>query len=438
MPKLLIEYVSNYFKENGCELLSTEYNNCRANLEYIAQCGHKNNVSFNSFKSQRSGRKCKNCIPNRRLNLDYVKKYFEDEKCTLLSTEYVNDATKLEYVAQCGHTNRIVLNSFKTGCGRECFKCCRKNKRNYTFEQNKEIYGDLHSKEARGIKLLLNLVDLNYFEIYDTYEGCRADLLIKPKNKEKWLRIQVKTTEKKIDRNCYQFNHVNNYEDYLLICICLTEQLFWIIDGNICKNLKTLKFTKNSKKWGKYLITNREINDKIIYFYENMKKVNIEEGLFTILESVRKEIQYNLKRKKLLNWLTYNKVETECSSTDIIINGFKIQDKLAYIDKTRKNEAYRCDIKKHYQQINYVGKRVPYSKGDNDYYWFFLPQPFENLFYIIPERELIDNEYIKTDDCKGRSCIFLYPKGREDVLSFFCQKYLFNYNEIDEDTKIFL
>lgn len=55
------EDVYNYFKENGCELISSEYNGVYAKLTYVAQCGHINEISFTKFKNSGRGRKCSKC-----------------------------------------------------------------------------------------------------------------------------------------------------------------------------------------------------------------------------------------------------------------------------------------------------------------------------------------------------------------------------------------
>ena len=40
MKKKTIEDIKNYLLNNGCVLLSTEYKNNRTPIEYIGQCGH--------------------------------------------------------------------------------------------------------------------------------------------------------------------------------------------------------------------------------------------------------------------------------------------------------------------------------------------------------------------------------------------------------------
>jgi hypothetical protein len=51
-------YVSRFFKEQGCELISNDYLNGRQKLDYICECGKESSISFNKFKA---GQRCRDC-----------------------------------------------------------------------------------------------------------------------------------------------------------------------------------------------------------------------------------------------------------------------------------------------------------------------------------------------------------------------------------------
>lgn len=55
------DYVYNYFEENECKLISNEYKGSQAKLNYIAKCGHENEITFSKFKNSGQGRLCKKC-----------------------------------------------------------------------------------------------------------------------------------------------------------------------------------------------------------------------------------------------------------------------------------------------------------------------------------------------------------------------------------------
>ncbi len=60
--KLALAYkdVYNYFEEQGCKLLETEYINCMTKMKYICSCSYKK-VSYIIFNNFRRGQRCKEC-----------------------------------------------------------------------------------------------------------------------------------------------------------------------------------------------------------------------------------------------------------------------------------------------------------------------------------------------------------------------------------------
>ena len=59
MPKkLTYEYVRNYFKEQGCELIEKEYINNYTQIKYKCDCGNISKIKFYSFKI---GHRCMKC-----------------------------------------------------------------------------------------------------------------------------------------------------------------------------------------------------------------------------------------------------------------------------------------------------------------------------------------------------------------------------------------
>jgi hypothetical protein len=140
--KLSIEEVRKYFKSKNCVLLSTEYINSHTKLEYIASCGHKHTIAYNSFRSGK-GIECPKCSRNVE-SFEDVKEFFKNRGCELLSTEYKNTATKLEYIARCGHKREIAYNNFKKGQGSFCLAC--NGKELMTLKKVDKIFKDKNCK----------------------------------------------------------------------------------------------------------------------------------------------------------------------------------------------------------------------------------------------------------------------------------------------------
>jgi hypothetical protein len=124
-----IEEVKLIFKENGCELLSTDFITARGSLEYICSCGKQSIITLDNFKR---GKRCKDCgikknSNNQRLKYKNVYDIFHNGGCTLTSKEYKGYHSKLRYICNCGNENEITLADFKIG--KRCWDCGRQKLR---------------------------------------------------------------------------------------------------------------------------------------------------------------------------------------------------------------------------------------------------------------------------------------------------------------------
>lgn len=123
MTKYTFEYVKNFFETEGCELLETEYKNCDFKIKYKCNCGNISETTFYTFKN---GGRCRKCgiekrIEKRKLSYDYVKNFFQNEGCVLITKNYINAHQKLEYICNCKNNSIITFNSFQQGC--RCNNC---------------------------------------------------------------------------------------------------------------------------------------------------------------------------------------------------------------------------------------------------------------------------------------------------------------------------
>jgi hypothetical protein len=118
-----INTVRQKFLDRGYELLSTEYKDCKTCLDYRCPEGHLGKIRNSAFSRGQGCRKC-GYIKNRnriRKNFEEVKQSFTDRGYELLSTEYKNATTHLEYKCPKGHLGKITINHFLNGKG--CRKC---------------------------------------------------------------------------------------------------------------------------------------------------------------------------------------------------------------------------------------------------------------------------------------------------------------------------
>lgn len=135
--KYEFDYVKQYYKNNNCKLLETEYINIHTKMNYICSCGNKSKSSFNTFKK---GHRCFNCGVEKnkeknKFSYNFVKNFFKKQNCVLLETKYINSQTKMNYICSCGNKAIIKFSKFKQG--QRC-PICRNKK---VSEKNSKFLG---------------------------------------------------------------------------------------------------------------------------------------------------------------------------------------------------------------------------------------------------------------------------------------------------------
>jgi hypothetical protein len=120
-----IDNIKELFEENGCILLSNEYENVHQILKYQCECG---NIDYKDLVHFLRGQRCKECKSKklREMNLKYdiesAKNIFTENGCILLEDEFITCDTPMKYICTCGRESKISLKSFIHGerC-RECY-----------------------------------------------------------------------------------------------------------------------------------------------------------------------------------------------------------------------------------------------------------------------------------------------------------------------------
>lgn len=119
MPtRLTYEVVKQRFEFRGDVLLTTSYANAYQILEYICHCGNRTTTSMHIYNRTTS---CKRCKYNAVLTIEEARNRFADKGCILLTKEYVNNYSKLDYVCVCGNKSSTSLASLSQG--HLCSKC---------------------------------------------------------------------------------------------------------------------------------------------------------------------------------------------------------------------------------------------------------------------------------------------------------------------------
>jgi very-short-patch-repair endonuclease len=107
-----------FFEKEGYRLLSQGYINIRSNLDYECSSGHQNQMSYTNFQQ---GYRCPDCAGNKRLTIERVRLAFEKERYQLLSNEYINCNSRLNYKCSKDHKNQTDWFHFQQG--HRCPEC---------------------------------------------------------------------------------------------------------------------------------------------------------------------------------------------------------------------------------------------------------------------------------------------------------------------------
>ncbi len=250
MPtRYTFQQVVAIFESNKCVLLDTKYTNQLQELNYIAICGHTNSTPLKTFL-RGDCLKCRACALNIH-TFKTISKAFSDKGCALSITEeefntntFGNNKRKINYIALCGHSNSVALNNFiSLNQGIQCPSCVNKN----TGVKLKELRSGENKnssieQEFKCIQYFIGFIN-EYFQVKKTFDGCRTDIVLRPVDSivDLWLGIQVKSTYKKNDRGKYHFNlNGINYDNYLILCICLEDKNMWLIPYEDVKGHKTI------------------------------------------------------------------------------------------------------------------------------------------------------------------------------------------------------
>jgi len=433
MPtKYTYTQVEQIFQQKGCLLQTTTYVNQLEKLNYIASCGHNNSISLKMFM-RGNGIKCKSCALDF-LTYEKTSNYFESKNCKLCYTKeefesyYKKNTQKLKYIASCGHENNVCWKNFYgLNQGIQCPSCINKN----TGIKLQQLYSGKNSngaleQEYSGIQYFTSLVNSKY-DIKKTFDGCKADIALKPKTCEldKWLCIQVKTTNIKNERGQYYFRLNNsNYEDCLLLCIYEEDKKIWLIPYDDVKGQKTIGIAKKSK-YNKYEVTEDKIFESLNIFYITMPLFEYNIINIPASKSQQQEQEFRNLRENKIDFIKFINHDIEGLVYDFKIGNKKVQEKVGSYCKENNLNMFSFNLIKYDCRINGKCKYKCYEEGDNDLYWLHCKN---RKFYVIPESILIEKGFIGKN-CKKQK-IYVSPTNTNTA---WCNKYLFDYDNIEKE-----
>ena len=357
-------------------------------------------------------------------SFDYykIKELIKDKKCQLITTKEEFDslpgtATRKRICIELSCTHKIIVtyNSFRRKITSICKKCCDDKLK---IENKNRVH---HEKEFIVFNIVENIIKDSFYVI-KTNEGCKANMIIKPKDIEDdlWLPIQLKHNNSSTTQ--YSFTKINNYPQMLIICMTLLDNRFWFFNGSDIK-VNTLTIGINNSKYEECEVKLDFFKKKLLDIYNNHNY--IKEKLDKLMIPVSNNQQVEHKNRLLRESILKDKYQIEYplidgSKWNCKINGKTIQDKCLHPHITCPS-LLKCAINTNYEL------------GMIDYYWFNITNTY--LFYCIPEKLL--QEYNLFDEnhlLKNKMYFSINPtermKNYEKYHKF--NEYLFDYNNFDQ------
>jgi len=144
----MVDYVSirKIFNDQKCALISKEPLDFNA-LEYICCCGTEEIMTIVEFQTKGHCDSCTGPGSRKKLTYAFVKQQFEIYGCEMISTEYDNSHSNLEFKCVCGKISKMTYMGFLQSSVKKCITCSKKQAGNtqrhdYTFiKQQFNIYG---------------------------------------------------------------------------------------------------------------------------------------------------------------------------------------------------------------------------------------------------------------------------------------------------------
>lgn len=154
--KLTHDNVSLYFKEQNCELLE-EYKGCQTPMLYRCSCGNTTKIRWDHFKS---GIRCGCIRKETTITLEQAKQVFKDNGCELLATEYSSKKMpykcKCGRSSSCSYTTMRTQKIHCRECGKE--KNRGSNSSNYIKDRESLKYRNKFKKRCyKMIEHTLNM-----------------------------------------------------------------------------------------------------------------------------------------------------------------------------------------------------------------------------------------------------------------------------------------
>jgi hypothetical protein len=195
--------------------------------------------------------------------------------------------------------------------------------------------------------------------------------------------------------------------------------------NDIDPSLKQLNIGKTNKSvYYKYQVNPANLHLEFIKYHGISEVFPYEACMRPVAANQILAYEFEKLRTSHLPFITFHKPRYDNSHVDFHVNDFKIQEKTA--SRRNRKTGYIADIRRTF---NKRSQDYPsYDEGMNDFYWINLLD--RKIFYIIPEKELIDRGFVYSQNITIDKRSALYISESNDN---WYTKYKFNYDNPDEE-----
>ena len=381
-----------------------------------------------------------------------IRKCFEDKNCSLVTTK--NDleeqygsgsikpfyGEKITYTPQCGHQNTCTYRLFNRKT--RAFVCvtCHKNdkttEKNEVKDQARETSANIVATQGmsnsdyismRAKDIVFNALkdDLDVIKVND---NSLVDMIVKPilSNDDAYYGVKIKATEKKDDKDTYNFvMRKKDYQNCIIVCLGLDNNTCaWIFENHEMKEKSAIKIPYNSTRSAlnkDHKIAMKDLSRHVIKMFAKNPDMLVQKNVFIGKE---KEGDVKTSFKKLREKLPDLKIvvpDYKGIVYDFTLDGFKVKEKFG-------TSSFNMTHNGGYENGKYT--KVPYKKGQFDFYWFNVkndnaPTPH---FFVIPENALITKGIVGEGDNIGMTALIM-DANKNDV---WYSDYRMNYEQPEE------
>jgi hypothetical protein len=163
----------------------------------------------------------------------------------------------------------------------------------------------------------------------------------------------------------------------------------WLIPENIIENQTKISIGYKKSKYNIYKINKDIIFDKLNEYYYTTSKFSFEKLDTPNCIYQQREKEFRNYREEKIDFIKFEYDFMEGTVYDFRIGNLKIQEKVTKMSETNKCIFQLC---KNNGKINGKRYQIQYNIGDNDFYWLNCDDKI--IFFVIPEKILIDKGLI--------------------------------------------